>query len=273
MEALVYVHSKYVIHRDIKPSNLFLGNNFTIKIGDFGISAVKAQKGLTSLYKNGNYSALRDNKNLQYNGTILGTEGYMSKELLECKEYDQKVDIFAMGISFYEMCYFHKPEDIYEKDEDGKIISIKLQDVKELDEENDYSKELLNIVRSMFNEDIQKLNTTEGYLKQIKEGFAKKYLLNTSVNSTIKCLTTFKDITDYYLKMKIEDNNSIIQNKQVTKSFIQCLKSSEDKWDESATEFRQILCMEEPKLEKTKEIDPCLVLSFIIEKLITLINY
>ena len=63
MEALVYVHSQDVIHRDIKPSNLFLGNNFTIKMGDFGVSAVKAQKGLTRLYKNADYNSLRTNKN------------------------------------------------------------------------------------------------------------------------------------------------------------------------------------------------------------------
>ena len=68
--------------------------------------------------------------------------------------------------------------------------------------------------------------------------------------------------------MIIDDDNSKIQNKQMTKSFIQCLRSSESEWDENITNFRLTLCMEEPKLEKTKEIDPCLVLSFIIEKLI-----
>ena len=118
MEALVYVHSQDVIHRDIKPSNLFLGNNFTIKLGDFGVSAVKSQKGLTRLYKNGDYSALRFNKNVQYKGTIVGTPGYRSKELLESKDYDQKVDIFAMGISFYEMCYFRRPKEEIEEEDD-----------------------------------------------------------------------------------------------------------------------------------------------------------
>ena len=175
-----------------------------------------------------------------------------------------------MGVSFFEMCYFHKPKkEVYNYDEDGNIVSIHLEDVEELNDENvHYSKELIDIIRSMFNEDINQLDSTAGYLKKIKEGFAKKYLLNTSVNSTIRCLTTFKDITNYYLKMKIDDDNSKIQNKQMTKSFIQCLSSSESEWDENITNFRLTLCMEEPKLEKTKEVDPCLVLSFIIEKLI-----
>ena len=270
MEALVYVHSQYVIHRDIKPSNLFLGNNFTIKMGDFGVSAVKYKKGSTYLYKKGDYSILRDNKNLQSNNTFVGTGGYRAKEILEFKEYDQRVDIFAMGVSFFEMCYFHKPKkEVYNYDEDGNIVSIHLEDVEELNDENvHYSKELIDIIRSMFNEDINQLDSTAGYLKKIKEGFAKKYLLNTSVNSTIKCLSTFKDIAKCFLKMIIDDDNSKIQNKQMTKSFIQCLSSSESEWDENITNFRLTLCMEEPKLEKTKEIDPCLVLSFIIEKLI-----
>ena len=119
MEALVYVHSQYVIHRDIKPSNLFLGNNFTIKMGDFGVSAVKYKKGSTYLYKKGDYSILRDNKNLQSNNTFVGTGGYRSKEILESKEYDQRVDIFAMGVSFFEMCYCQKPKkEVYNSDED-----------------------------------------------------------------------------------------------------------------------------------------------------------
>ena len=267
MEALVYVHSLDVIHRDIKPENLFLGNNFTIKLGDFGVSAVKAQKGLTRLYKNADYNSLRTNKNVQYKGTIVGTAGYRSKELLEYKDYDQKVDIFAMGISFFEMCYFHRPkEEIYEEDDYGNV-SISLQDVEEFDDENvKYSKELLDIIHSMFIEDIKKIKSSSYYLNKIREGFAKKYLLNTSLNSTIKCLSTFKDITNYYLKTKID--NSKIQNKPVLKSFIDCLSSNEKNWDESITNFRLILCMEEPKLEKTKEIDPGLVLSFIIENLI-----
>ena len=172
-----------------------------------------------------------------------------------------------MGISFFEMCYFHRPkEEIYEEDDYGNV-SISLQDVEEFDDENvKYSKELLDIIHSMFIEDIKKIKSSSYYLNKIREGFAKKYLLNTSLNSTIKCLSAFKDITNYYLKTKID--NSKIQNKPVLKSFIDCLSSNEKNWDESITNFRLILCMEEPKLEKTKEIDPGLVLSFIIENLI-----
>ena len=41
MTALSYVHSMGVIHRDIKPANLLMDNNMIIKLGDFGVSALK----------------------------------------------------------------------------------------------------------------------------------------------------------------------------------------------------------------------------------------
>ena len=41
MEGLAFVHEKGVIHRDIKPANLLVDNNMNVKLGDFGVSAVK----------------------------------------------------------------------------------------------------------------------------------------------------------------------------------------------------------------------------------------
>ena len=44
MKGLAYVHKMGVIHRDIKPGNILMDNNLTVKIGDFGVSAVKKNK-------------------------------------------------------------------------------------------------------------------------------------------------------------------------------------------------------------------------------------
>jgi polo-like kinase 1 len=38
LEGLEYLHSQKIIHRDLKLGNLFLGENMTIKIGDFGLA-------------------------------------------------------------------------------------------------------------------------------------------------------------------------------------------------------------------------------------------
>ena len=269
MEALVYVHKEQVIHRDIKPSNIFLGNNFTIKLGDFGVSTVKSQKGVTRLYKNDDYSSLRRNKNIQYGGTVVGTQGYQDKAILENKQYDEKVDIFAMGICFFEMCYFHKATEVVDEEIDDlgnkKIIFENIEEFGDEDVNLIYSAELLDIINSMLIEDYKKRDNAQQILEKIKDGFSKKYILNTSLSSTIRCLSTFKDIIKYLKSIKIDDSN--IQNKPVIHSYINCLTSSEDKWDKSIENFRQILCTENPKLEKMKEIEPKIALSFIIEEL------
>lgn len=38
LEGLEYLHSQKIIHRDLKLGNLFLGENMTIKMGDFGLA-------------------------------------------------------------------------------------------------------------------------------------------------------------------------------------------------------------------------------------------
>ena len=39
-----YLHAKNIIHRDLKSNNIFLhDDNFTVKIGDFGLATVKAR--------------------------------------------------------------------------------------------------------------------------------------------------------------------------------------------------------------------------------------
>jgi len=39
VSAIQYVHSRKVIHRDLKLGNLFLAEDMTLKVGDFGLAA------------------------------------------------------------------------------------------------------------------------------------------------------------------------------------------------------------------------------------------
>lgn len=100
--ALDYCHKKHVIHRDIKPENLLLGLNGELKIADFGWS-VHAP------------SLRRD--------TFCGTLDYLPPEMVEVKGYDEKVDLWSLGVLCYEFLVGEPPFDAPGKKATFKRIS------------------------------------------------------------------------------------------------------------------------------------------------------
>jgi serine/threonine protein kinase len=77
-----YIHSKGMMHRDLNPNNIFISNDGNIKIGDFGCST-----------RSGNDSC-RD----------VGTSYYRAPEI-DTDVYDARIDIYALGVIFFEMLY------------------------------------------------------------------------------------------------------------------------------------------------------------------------
>lgn len=89
LSALNYMHSKGIVHRDIKPENmLFEKSTKLIKIIDFGIS--------TTLHEN------------QYLTSRVGTPFFIAPEVL-CKSYNEKCDIWSLGIVLYMIIYCMPP--------------------------------------------------------------------------------------------------------------------------------------------------------------------
>ncbi|KAL1440490.1 hypothetical protein MTO96_009353 [Rhipicephalus appendiculatus] len=89
-DALKYCHSKKVIHRDIKPENILIGANGMLKIADFGWS-VHAPSSRRA--------------------TMCGTMDYLPPEMIENNVYDEKVDLWAVGILIYEFLVAHVSDD------------------------------------------------------------------------------------------------------------------------------------------------------------------
>ncbi len=264
MKGLAYVHKMGVIHRDIKPANLLMDNNMTIKLGDFGVSAVKINDESTQ-YTNANYNFNKAADEMQYHGTVVGTRPYMAKELIEQNEYDQKVDVYAMGVSFFQMCYYHVPKTVKrQRDAHGnyEYVFVKVEEPGDADVH--YSKELLDIINLMLEEDKNKRQTSQYFLELIKKEFSKKYTSNTSIDAIMRCLYSFKDLTKYYLSLKN-------QLKPVTKAYVACLnsftKATLKDWFDSIKYFRELLSTQNTKFDKAKEIDPKSVFAFLIHKL------
>ena len=88
VKGLKSLHDLKILHRDLKSANIFLFNDGTAKIGDCNVSKVI-------------------NKGLGYTQT--GTPYYASPEVWNDEPYDNKSDIWSLGVVLYEMLTLHPP--------------------------------------------------------------------------------------------------------------------------------------------------------------------
>ncbi|XP_048330841.2 CBL-interacting serine/threonine-protein kinase 23 isoform X3 [Ziziphus jujuba] len=83
--AVDYCHSRGVCHRDLKPENLLLDANGTLKVSDFGLSALPQQ--------------VREDGLLH---TTCGTPNYVAPEVINNKGYDgAKADLWSCGVILF----------------------------------------------------------------------------------------------------------------------------------------------------------------------------
>ena len=89
--ALEYLHSfrPKFIHRDIKPKNIFFGEGGVLKLGDFGLCRFKSDDGNMT------------------GGT--GSSRWMAPEVVRSERYDEKVDIYSLGMCLWEMLACETP--------------------------------------------------------------------------------------------------------------------------------------------------------------------
>ncbi|KAG7013685.1 Serine/threonine-protein kinase EDR1 [Cucurbita argyrosperma subsp. argyrosperma] len=73
-----------IIHRDLKSSNLLIDKNWTVKVGDFGLSRLKHETYLTTK-------------------TGKGTPQWMAPEVLRNEPSDEKSDIYSFGVILWEL--------------------------------------------------------------------------------------------------------------------------------------------------------------------------
>ena len=91
------IHEANIVHRDLTPANIFINtNNYSIKIGDFGIS-----------------TKLETNQSLTYSMKGRGNYEYTPPEIIEGNktEITKKVDIYSLGCIIYELFTRKKYQD------------------------------------------------------------------------------------------------------------------------------------------------------------------
>ncbi|KAK8836584.1 hypothetical protein M9Y10_037518 [Tritrichomonas musculus] len=88
-QAMSFIHKLGMIHRDLKVDNIMLDSNYDVKLIDFGLVSINE-----SLFDN--YSLTTESKTKG-----IGTLAFMSPEMLNEEEYDNKTDVFSFGIVLY----------------------------------------------------------------------------------------------------------------------------------------------------------------------------
>ena len=154
LQGLYYLHKNRVLHRDLKTLNIFLTKDNHIKIGDFGVSK--------KLINNNIYAY-----------TFVGTPYYLSPEICQNKAYDEKSDVWSLGVIIYELITLNKPFDsqsqmgLFMKILKGKPAPI-INTIK-----HSYSQKLINLViENLLDKDPL---TRYGILQTINSGIFDKF--------------------------------------------------------------------------------------------------
>jgi len=111
-EAVCYIHQRDVIHRDIKTQNIFLADDLSLRLGDFGLSRDAVADGLKSKQavtispdQVGRTETFCFSRETTSGVTShVGTGCYMAPEMLMSSDYGKPADLWGLGCVLLEMC-------------------------------------------------------------------------------------------------------------------------------------------------------------------------
>ena len=89
-DMVAYAHKQGIIHRDLKPANIMLGKQDDIYVVDWGIA-----------------EPYRAGVLLQTPEETMGTLRYLAPEIIRRKKYDERSDIYSLGVVLFELTYLH----------------------------------------------------------------------------------------------------------------------------------------------------------------------
>ncbi|XP_073847033.1 sterile20-like kinase isoform X2 [Musca autumnalis] len=148
-EGLDFLHKNKVIHRDLKAGNVLLTMEGGVKLADFGVSA-------------------KNKHTLQKHDTFIGTPYWMAPELVLCETfrdnpYDQKVDIWSLGITLIELAQMEPPNS--EMSPMRVLLKIQKSDPPRLDQPSRWSKEFNDFLKNALVKDPNQRPSTDTLLQ------------------------------------------------------------------------------------------------------------
>jgi len=132
--ATEYAHKRGMIHRDIKPANVMLDIHNQAILMDFGIAKIVGSEQHTAT------------------GAVIGTALYMAPEQIRGEKIDDRVDVYAIGVTLFEMLNGNPP---YEADSAMTLMMKHLNDpIPDLrDLQPDIPEDLVAVVEKTLSKD------------------------------------------------------------------------------------------------------------------------
>jgi hypothetical protein len=112
LAGLEHAHHFGIVHRDLKPENVYVTKDYrgeeVVKLVDFGIAKLLDEQGVEKLTRQ---------------GVVFGTPRYMSPEQAAGGKIDERTDLYAFGLIFYEMLAGHGP---FEAEDTAQVLRMQI---------------------------------------------------------------------------------------------------------------------------------------------------
>lgn len=236
MEALKAVHAQNVIHRDVSPDNIFLCNNATVKLIDFGAAKFSETE--------------RENNN-----SVVMKPGYTPPEQYRAKgKIGVYTDIYSVGAVLYTILSGEIPEESIDRAEKDNLEKLSKLGV----ELPIYAEK--SIMKAMALRETARFKNMDDFIKAIKgekkADFPEVELKKKKIIRGISVALAFVVmITSVIVTYQVKNHNNLVPSKSATITLWYCDKGDEglnERWDIISDEFSEFAAAQGKSLSDTK---------------------